>query len=887
MFMSKKKIVLIDGHSILTRAFFGVPDLTNVDGLHTNAVYGFLNIMFKILEEEKPDGLFVAFDVKAPTFRHKMYEAYKGTRKPMPQELHEQVPLIQEVLKTMHITVMTKEGYEADDILGTVARQAREKDYDVVIVSGDRDLLQLAEKHVLIRIPKTKKGGTEIENYYAADVQEKYGVTPKAFIDMKGLMGDTADNIPGVRSIGEKTASKLIQEYGTIENIYQNIDSVKPARVQNALTAGEEDAKLSKILATINVNSPVEPDLEQCTIDQMFNEESCQMIRKLGFKSLLHRFSGQTEEKEQEFAPLKSVVRITSPGELFRLEKKITDGKEPVGYAIYPGNEFTGAKVCLASGRDVYLVEQSEEIGQEGLRQLLCRFVEQGKTVCLFDLKSILKQVPLQMSDHLIYDCMVCAYLLEPLQDTYGYDYLLNRYFGIQIESGTELAGKKNMDGLAMEEPDKLERILASEALTAVMAGPELEKELKEKKMYDLYRQIEYPLIYVLDDMEKAGVKIDEQALKQYSDELAVKIHQIEQEIYAETGEEFNINSPKQLGVALFEELKLPCKKKTKTGYSTNAEVLEGLVGEHPAISQILEYRSLSKLKSTYCDGLLKVIADDGRIHTRFNQVETRTGRISSLEPNLQNIPIRTELGSQMRKFFIAGEGKKLVDADYSQIELRVLSDLSNDKNMIDAFNSGEDIHTITASQVFNLPVQMVTPQMRSRAKAVNFGIVYGIGAFSLAKDIGVSNKEAKQYIENYLAHYSGVDDYMKKMIDLAKDKGFSETLFHRKRYLPELASSNHMMRAFGERVARNMPIQGTAADIIKIAMVKVDDRLAKENMKSRLILQVHDELIVESPENEAQRALEIVCEEMENACKMKVLLRADGKIGNTWFDAH
>ncbi len=467
---------------------------------------------------------------------------------------------------------------------------------------------------------------------------------------------------------------------------------------------------------------------------------------------------------------------------------------------------------------------------------------------------------------------MLSAYLLRPSDSNYDIAHLCLEY-GVKIPEFLNSLGTKD------ENVELASVIKPLFEKTDILIDDAQERQLLE--------DIELPLSRVLAKMEYVGFEVDKKGIESFGKMLGERIKALTDSIYESVGYEFNINSPKQLGVALFEELKLPCKKKTKTGYSTNAEVLEGLVGEHPAISQILEYRSLSKLKSTYCDGLLKVIADDGRIHTRFNQVETRTGRISSLEPNLQNIPIRTELGSQMRKFFIAGEGKKLVDADYSQIELRVLSDLSNDKNMIDAFNSGEDIHTITASQVFNLPVQMVTPQMRSRAKAVNFGIVYGIGAFSLAKDIGVSNKEAKQYIENYLAHYSGVDDYMKKMIDIAKDKGFSETLFHRKRYLPELASSNHMMRAFGERVARNMPIQGTAADIIKIAMVKVDDRLAKENMKSRLILQVHDELIVESPENEAQKALEIVCEEMENACKMKVLLRADGKIGNTWFDAH
>ena len=905
-----EKLVLIDGHSILNRAFFGIPDLTNSEGLHTNAVYGFLNILFKILEEEQPNYLTVAFDVSQPTFRHKMYAEYKGTRKPMAEELREQVPLMKEMLKAMGVTIVEKGGYEADDILGTIAKRSEAEGLEVSVVSGDRDLLQLATDHIKIRIPKTKRTGTEIEDYNTKEVLDKYHVTPIEFIDVKALMGDTSDNIPGVPGIGEKTATALIAQYGSIENCYAHVDEIKPPRASKNLKENYELAQMSKTLATIEIHADIDYDLQSARLEQikdLYTEEAYLLCKRLEFKNMLGRFEVDapknqaeehfklvTEKKEAEkiFAKIKG---IECAFQIIPMEEKKDANMDAGGqmnlFAAPQTNEFLGMAVCFGE-KDTYFFKAGEELTSSVLSDLLTHSEAAGyMTLDLKPQLGLLHMIEQRENGCLnqknIFDNVIAAYLLNPLKNEYPYEDIAKDYCSLMIPSRVDLLGKSGYDLAMDEKPEGFLKTVCFMAYTAFSSKKAMMEELKATGMEQLYETIEMPLVFTLADMEHTGIAIDAANLKEYGEKLAVRIAELETRIYQEAGEEFNINSPKQLGVALFEELKLPCKKKTKTGYSTNAEVLEGLVGEHPAISQILEYRSLSKLKSTYCDGLLKVIADDGRIHTRFNQVETRTGRISSLEPNLQNIPIRTELGSQMRKFFIAGEGKKLVDADYSQIELRVLSDLSNDKNMIDAFNSGEDIHTITASQVFNLPVQMVTPQMRSRAKAVNFGIVYGIGAFSLAKDIGVSNKEAKQYIENYLAHYSGVDDYMKKMIDLAKDKGFSETLFHRKRYLPELASSNHMMRAFGERVARNMPIQGTAADIIKIAMVKVDDRLAKENMKSRLILQVHDELIVESPENEAQRALEIVCEEMENACKMKVLLRADGKIGNTWFDAH
>ena len=866
------KLLVLDGNSIVNRAFYGIKLLTTKNGEYTNAIYGFLNILLKLKDICSPDAVAVAFDVHAPTFRHEMYSDYKAGRHAMPDELRVQIPILKELLKNLGIKTLEKEGWEADDILGTLAQVCRENGDECFIATGDRDSLQLAHGGVKVLLARTKMGQAVTDIYDENAIMEEYGVTPAQLIQVKALQGDSSDNIPGVAGVGAKTALDLIQRFGTIDNIYENLESldIKPG-VKAKLANDKDKAYLSLDLGTIRTNAPVDTDIENYKNTPFDNQKSASQFVKLELFSLIPKFSldpnGATVEDNEEEQEERTLTRLTCVDADYLLDR--VRGKDTYFYPVIVDGAITD---LYFSFDDEIIVMPSETpeysyfirnfFQDESTKKYSYNTKELHRLGCKYgvELKGVMG------------DLMLSAYLLRPGDSNYDLEHLCLEY-GVKIPEFLNTLGEKDMT--------------VSLSATVKPLFEKLDRLIDDAGERELLTEIELPLSEVLAKMEFAGFEVDHQGIEAFGKALGEKINELTSEIYESVGYEFNINSPKQLGVALFEDLKLPCKKKTKTGYSTNAEVLEGLVNEHPCISQILEYRSLSKLKSTYCDGLLKVIEEDGRIHTRFNQVETRTGRISSLEPNLQNIPIRTELGREMRKFFVAGKGKKLVDADYSQIELRVLSDLANDETMISAFNNGDDIHTITASQVFNMPVEMVTPQMRSRAKAVNFGIVYGIGAFSLAKDIGVSNKEAKQYIDNYLSTYSGVDAYMKRMIDLAKDRGYSETLFHRKRYLPELASSNHMMRAFGERVARNMPIQGTAADIIKIAMVKVDRRLKAENMRAHLILQVHDELIVEAPENEAEKALEIVTQEMENACKMKVLLRADGKIGNTWYDAH
>lgn len=865
------KLLVLDGNSIVNRAFYGIKLLTTKNGEYTNAVYGFLNILLKLEDICSPDAVCVAFDVHAPTFRHKMYDEYKAGRKGMPEELRAQMPILKEILNSLGIKTIEKEEWEADDILGTLAAACRKNGDECFIATGDRDSLQLAWGGTKVLLARTKMGQAVTDIYDEKAIEEEYGVTAQELIQVKALQGDSSDNIPGVAGVGAKTALDLIARFHNIDYIYDNLDEleIKPG-VKTKLANDKEKAYLSLKLGTISTEAPIDTDINAYVVADRNEQKAVSQFVRLELFSLIPKFNldpnkveaveiEEQKERKLSFERCENLTDLLSKlkGGNAYFYPVIVDGK--VGDLYF---SFDDEIICAPYDNEEYGGFIKAFFEDESINKYSFNTKELHRLACKLgtDLKSVKG------------DLMLSAYLLRPSDSKYDIAHLCLEY-NVKIPEYLNSLGTKD------------ETVELASVIKPLFE--KTDKLIDEADERALLEEIELPLSKVLAKMESVGFEVDKDGIEAFGKMLGERLNDLTSSIYESVGYEFNINSPKQLGVALFEKLALTCKKKTKTGYSTNAEVLESLVNEHPAVSQILEYRSLSKLKSTYCDGLLKVIADDGRIHTRFNQVETRTGRISSLEPNLQNIPIRTELGSQMRKFFIAGEGKKLVDVDYSQIELRVLSDLSGDENMINAFNSGEDIHTITASQVFNLPVQMVTPQMRSRAKAVNFGIVYGIGAFSLAKDIGVSNKEAKQYIENYLTHYSGVDDYMKKMIDLAKDKGYSETLFHRKRYLPELASSNHMMRAFGERVARNMPIQGTAADIIKIAMVKVDKRLSDENVKSRLILQVHDELIVEAPENEAQKALEIVTEEMENACKMKVLLRADGKIGNTWFDAH
>lgn len=863
-------LLVIDGNSIVNRAFYGIKLLTTKSGCYTNAIYGFLNIYLKLKELCNPDCVAVAFDVHAPTFRHKMYDEYKAGRHAMPDELRQQMPVLKEMLRNLGIVTLEREGWEADDILGTLANACRQKGDKCFIATGDRDSLQLAHGGVKVLLARTKMGQAVTDVYDENTIFDEYGVTPQELIQVKALQGDSSDNIPGVAGVGAKTALDLIQRFHSIDNIYENLEELDiKAGVKAKLSADRDKAYLSLDLGTIRTDAPVDLNIDAYKIQSGDPQKATSQFVKLELYSLLPKFNldpnSSTAPQEQE--KKREISRLTCVDADYLLKRlKGTDAY------FYPQIiDGTITDLYFAFGDEIIVMpsetpEYSYFVRNFFEDESICKYSYNTKELHRLACKQgvVLKNVG--------GDLMLSAYLLRPSDSNYDIEHLCLEY-AVNIPEFLNTLGEKDM----------------TVSLASVIK-PLFEKTdalIDRAGERELLTEIELPLSAVLAKMEQAGFQVDKEGIEQFGKKLGQRIAQLTEEIYDSVGYEFNINSPKQLGVALFEDLQLPCKKKTKTGYSTNAEVLEGLVGMHPCITKILEYRSLSKLKSTYCDGLLKVIEPDGRIHTRFNQVETRTGRISSLEPNLQNIPIRTELGREMRRFFVAGDGKKLIDADYSQIELRVLSDLAGDEVMINAFNNGDDIHAITASQVFNMPLMMVTPQMRSRAKAVNFGIVYGIGAFSLAKDIGVTNKEAKQYIDNYLATYSGVNAYMQKMIELAKDKGYSETLFKRKRYLPELASSNHMLRAFGERVARNMPIQGTAADIIKIAMVKVDRRLTQENMRSHLILQVHDELIVEAPEEEAQRALEIVTEEMENACKMKVRLKADGKIGDTWFDAH
>lgn len=899
-----KKLVLIDGHSILNRAFFGLPDLTNSQGVHTNAVYGFLNIMFKILEEEKPDYLTVAFDVHAPTFRHKMFEEYKGTRKPMADELRQQVPLIKEMLKAMGITIVEKEGYEADDILGTLSVKAEKEGMDVAVISGDRDLLQLATEHVMIRIPKTKKTGTEIENYLADDVVEKYGVTPKEFIDVKALQGDTADNIPGVPGIGEKTAGALIAKYHSIEAVHEDAPNVKPPRASKNIVEFWDQAVMSKELATIITDAPVDYEFKDAQIDgidSLYTEEAFMMCKRLEFKNLLPRFDVQAPKNNVE----ENFKVISDQKSLDDIIKRAS--KNDVAFSIIPGkpggedtdgqlslfeqndtNDYI-ALVLVFSEEDIYFIKTGKEITSDYLNKQLETL--DANTWISPDLKKnlhLMKAGGFTPDERKKYfDMTVAAYLLNPLLGDYPYDGVAKDYLSIVLSSKKDYLGKLTCEQMIKEDEKKVVDYACYEAYVAWKSKEILESNLKEKGMYELYENIEMPLVFVLYDMEKEGIRADGDKLKEYSRELAVSINRIEKRIYEEAGEEFNINSPKQLGVVLFEKLQLPNEKKTKTGYSTSAEVLDKLAPDHPIVADVLEYRQLSKLKSTYADGLINFIEQDGKIHTTFNQTITATGRLSSTDPNLQNIPIRIELGKLIRKVFLPEEGHLFVDSDYSQIELRVLAHLSDDEKLIEAFKNGQDIHRSTASLVFDTPFDEVTDIQRRNAKAVNFGIVYGISAFGLANDLNIGRKEAQAYIDSYFEKYPKIKAFLDKTVADAKEKGYIKTMFGRIRPIPELSSSNFMQRQFGERVAMNSPIQGTAADIIKIAMIRVHDRLLKENLKSKLILQVHDELLIETAEDEKEYVIELLEEEMHKAADLKVSMEVGTECGYDWYDAH
>lgn len=875
-----EKLVLIDGHSILNRAFYGIPDLTNAEGLHTNAVYGFLNILFKILEEEQPQYLTVAFDVHAPTFRHKMFEAYKGTRKPMLEELRQQVPLMKEMLKAMGVTIIEQAGLEADDLLGTIARRSEAEGYEVSVVSGDRDLLQLATDHIKIRIPKTKRTGTEIEDYNAADVLERYQVTPVQFIDVKALMGDTADNIPGVPGIGEKTATNLIVSYGSIENAYEHVEEIKPNRVKEMLKEHYDMAQLSKTLATIEVNAPIEYDIHKARIENLYTKEAYLMCKRLEFKNLLKRFEvdAPTCNAEEYF---REVSELSEVQNLFDEAKTASE----VGlYCVEEGRELLG--VSLAVSREkIAFIPAAGFVTEEYLIQQMEDLVKSNAGISVFDLKTQLFWIKAD-SDSGIFDTKIAAYLLNPLKNEYAYEDIAKDYLSLMIPSKADLLGKESLCTAMEEHAEAFLKVVCYQAYISLLAKEILMQQLEEQGMRQLFDKIEMPLVYTLFDMERAGIVVDAEALHEYGENLSVSIDRIEQEIYEEAGEEFNINSPKQLGVILFERLNMPNGKKTKTGYSTAADVLEKLAPEYPIVSKILEYRQLTKLKSTYADGLAAYIEEDGRIRSTFQQTITATGRLSSTEPNLQNIPIRMELGRLIRKVFLPAEGCVLLDADYSQIELRLLAHMSGDKNLIDAYRQAQDIHAITASKVFHVPFEEVTPLLRRNAKAVNFGIVYGISSFGLSQDLSITRKEAEGYIKSYFETYPGIKEFLDRLVEDGKKDGYVTTLYGRRRPVPELASSNFMQRSFGERVAMNAPIQGTAADIIKIAMIHVHDRLKREGMKSRLILQVHDELLVETYLQEQEQVERILAEEMKQAADLAVTLEIDMHAGMNWYEA-
>ena len=867
------KIVLIDGHSILNRAFYGLPDLTNAEGLHTNAIYGFLTIMFKLLEEEKPEYLTVAFDVHAPTFRHKMYAEYKGTRKPMADELRQQVPVIKEVLHAMGVKTIECAGLEADDLIGTLSNRCENEGMEVTVISGDRDLLQLATEHVKIRIPKTKQGKTEIEDYYAKDVEERYQVTPKEFIDLKALMGDTADNIPGVPSIGEKTATKIITQYHSIEEAHEHVDELKPPRASKALSEHWDLAVLSKELATINVKADFSYELSEAKLGNLYTEEAYIFFQKLEFKNLLSRFdvSAPANKVEDGFKI------ITSKSEA---EKVFVQAEEAstIGAVIFKDLEnvlplfadqagLGGIGLCF-SKEESYCIKVEKDITGEWLLKKLADVAEKAETYAMFHLKESMEQVTIRNQAN-CFDISVAAYLLNPLKNNYTWEDVAREHLGLMID-------------------EKIDQDMKAcyESYVNYASVEVLRQKLRDTKMDTLFRDIEMPLVFTLFDMEQNGIRVEADALKQYGDQLAGKIAELEKEIYEEAGETFNINSPKQLGVVLFENMKLPGGRKTKTGYSTAADVLEKLAPEHPVVAKILEYRQYTKLKSTYADGLANYIQDDGRIHGKFNQTITATGRISSTEPNLQNIPVRMELGRLIRKVFIPEEGYRFVDADYSQIELRVLAHCSGDEHLIQAYKEQSDIHRITASQVFHIPFDEVTPQQRRNAKAVNFGIVYGISSFGLSQDLSITRKEAAKYIDDYFATYPGIKTFLDHAVTHAKEEGYVVTLFGRRRPVPELSSSNFMQRSFGERVAMNSPIQGAAADIIKIAMIRVNQRLKDQKMKSRLVLQVHDELLIEAYEPELDEVQNILKEEMEHAAELKVPLEIDMHTGDNWYEA-
>ena len=906
------KLVLIDGHSILNRAFYGVPELTNGQGLHTNAVYGFLNIMFKILEEEQADYLAVAFDVHAPTFRHEIYKEYKGTRKPMPTELREQVPVMKQMLQAMKICVVEQAGLEADDILGTIAKRAEREGMEVSLVSGDRDLLQVATDHIRIRIPKTKAGRTQIEDYYAKDVEAAYQVNPIQFIDLKALMGDTADNIPGVPKVGEKTATELMVTYGSLDNIYAHVEEISKKSIRESLIANRELADLSKVLATINVDAEITFDFAQAKMGDFYTEEAYVLCKQLEFKNILSRFAKDVavaNGQEEYFRTVTDFAQAEALFEACRERGAKTPGGCEIGLAIFADRTEDGPVcmgIALAAGeKDVAFIPCQGSVNADYLwdrlvalnRDELCK-------LNVFDIKSAYgmmeergeesmwrdaagkQDVLCPYREKRYFDILIAAYLLNPLKSDYQTEDIAGEYLGLTISDRAQVCGKGTYAAAYEKTPEEFAQYACYQAYVCLAAARVLGEKLTEQGMDKLFYEVEMPLSRVLYDMEQAGVRVQPEELKTYGEALTGRITELEQAVYRQADCTFNINSPKQLAEVLFEKMGIKGGKKTKTGYSTAADVLEKLAPDYPIVSDILEYRGLMKLKSTYAEGLAACIAKDGRIHSTFNQTITATGRISSTEPNLQNIPMRMELGRRIRKVFVPEENCVFMDADYSHIALRILAHMSDDKQLIEAYRMDEDIHRITASKVFHTPFEEVTDLQRRNAKAVNFGIVYGISSFGLSQDLSISKKEAAEYIEQYFETYPGVKQFLDRMVEEAKEKGYVTTMYGRRRPIPELSSNNFMQRSFGERVAMNSPIQGTAADIMKIAMIRVWEKLHREQLQSRLILQVHDELLIETCAGEEEQVRRILTEQMQQAAELSVVLEIDLHTGTDWYEA-
>lgn len=870
------KLMVIDGNSIVNRAFYGVRMLNTKDGTPTNGVFGFLNILQKLIHEENPDALCVTFDLKAPTFRHEKYEGYKAQRKGMPEELAVQMPILKEVLDAMNIPRYELSGWEADDLIGTIARKCEAEGWQCIAVTGDKDSFQLIDENTFVKHVKTRMGQTETVLYTPNVFREEYGFDPIHMIDLKALMGDTSDNIPGVAGVGEKTATDLIQRFNSIEKIYAEIDTLDiKESVRKKLAAGKESAEMSYDLAEICCDAPFEFSPDENKVQPYNNDKLFEVFKRLEFFKMIEKMGLHAPESENAIVVQKhaEIEKITV-SDVSVLEDVVNKADSIDIYTDAP--EYS---IYVHTDNKLYVLESSVS----GYDRAVKFVFESDTKKCGHNVKDLHRKL-LKMgisAKNWVFDTAIAAYLLSPTDSAYPIERLSEQYLGYSIDSNEEESGQMSL--LSEDNGDKQSENRA-EAIVALHSV--LEKELSEKGLLKLFNEIEMPLCEVLAKMEQAGFLVDKSALKAFGEMLKAGLEVAEQEIFALAGETFNINSPKQLGNILFEKLMLPAPKKTKTGYSTSAEVLEKLIGKHPVIEHILNYRQLSKLKSTYADGLTAVIAPDGRIHTNFQMTVTATGRLSSTEPNLQNIPVRTELGGEIRKMFIAPEGKVLVDADYSQIELRLLAHISGDEAMQNAFKTNEDIHAVTASQVFGVPLNEVSKLQRSHAKAVNFGIVYGISAFSLSQDIKVSVAEAKRYMDSYLEKYSGVREYMQKIVEKAKAEGFVDTLYGRRRALPELKSSNFNLRAFGERVALNMPIQGTAADIMKIAMIRVDQALENAGLEAKLILQVHDELIVECPENEAKAVMDILVREMSSAAQLSIPLTAEAKIGKSWYEA-